>query len=123
MTRIPPFLYPDITNGIKCVYKLVFTDGYYYIGSTGNLKKRVSTHLSVLKMAGDALLNCSYRWMKGKSIEYVEIIEVSEKLPELRLRESREIKISKGDPKLLNKKRMGMNYSEYQAEREKIKAM
>ena len=37
------FLYPQITNN-SCVYKLVFDDGSFYIGSTKNMRVRIAKY-------------------------------------------------------------------------------
>lgn len=92
-------------NEVKCVYKLVFKYGYYYIGATSNLKTRISAHKAVLNGLAAFYRSC-YRDLLHKEIMYVVVIETGGDINSLRKIESAVIKECKLDKKLLNK-RMG----------------
>lgn len=99
MNIIYPIEFLLIKDHISCVYKMYFKDGTFYIGSSVNLKRRLSLHKTMLKQKSTLSF---YGRLKTRIIERVEIIQMVKNRTRLRQRENREIKAFLPDTRLLN---------------------
>lgn len=71
---LPPF--KNIPPNISCVYRLNFNDGHNYIGSTIELRSRITQHLSVIRRKSDYAANIPGT---GKLISVEVILEVQDR--------------------------------------------
>lgn len=92
-------LIPAKIPATSCVYKLIFEDGSFYIGSAKNFKSRFSTHLSCIK--NNSIMGI-YPNLTSRTIVSVEIMHKITNLKQLRKIEFKEIRKEKGNPLFLN---------------------
>lgn len=103
----------NLDYGICCAYKIHFEGGYFYIGHTECLKRRINTHISHIKNE-----KYPYGYRKrafGKKLLVVEILEVCTNSLDANELEINEINKVWGDRHLLNCVRAGAN--QYRMER------
>jgi len=94
--------YKELLNR-EAVYKILFTDGCFYIGQSHNLVSRMYSHVTMGDMVSSKNLSTKHKRMKG-AIENSEIVEftiISDKMYD----ESKFIIESENDEKCLNMKR------------------
>ena len=71
-----PVLGPELC---RCVYRISFPDGHFYIGSTSNLKKRIGGYRSAFK---NSIGNVN-KLLAAKLIEHeMCVFEILERVPE-----------------------------------------
>ena len=106
------FIYPDITkDNRRCVYKLFFEDGSFYIGSTNNLSVRISGYKQAFKNS----IGSVNKLIAAKSEIFTTIwFEVLEIVPlNVHPKEAEHAHIIKNssNPLLLNRTRSAFNNS------------
>lgn len=106
------YIYPDITDkNRRCVYKLFFSDGSFYIGSTQNLKERIQGYKNAFKNS----IGSVNKLLAAKSEQFdtiwFEILEVVS--PDQNTREVEHVWMKRylGDPLLLNRSKSAFNNS------------
>lgn len=92
-------LTPSNIPAISCVYKLIFEDGSFYIGSAKNLRSRLSSHLSCIK---NNVLRSIYPNLTSRIIVSAEIMHQITDPKRLRKIEFAEIRKQKKNPYFLN---------------------
>ncbi len=71
------FICPDITkHNMRCVYKLQFEDGSFYIGSTCNLRQRVGNYKSAFKNSIGSVNKLLAKKAEDYDIIWVIILEI-----------------------------------------------
>jgi hypothetical protein len=72
---------PAITNHAMCVYKMVFSNGFYYIGATNNLSNRITKHLIELNSSTHtSIINQRFYGCDSVSFEFVRFVNDKLKL-------------------------------------------
>lgn len=99
MITLRPRKFKQIPKGLPCVYRLIFADGSFYIGSTLNMKARIGTHVSCISHDSK---NAFYSRIKGINLNRLDILAIVWDKPTLRKVESLLIKESIKLKKCLN---------------------
>jgi hypothetical protein len=100
---------PPLTNKAMCVYKMTFSNGYYYIGGIINFGARIGKHLKRLfKKTHTSAVNVAFVGCKSVTFEFIEFINDRKKLNN---REGFHLLMNVGKEKCLNKELKGHSAS------------
>jgi predicted GIY-YIG superfamily endonuclease len=102
---------PKVKGKICCVYKMVFPDGSFYIGSTSDLRQRISGYRSAFKNCiGSVNKLIQAKAESFNSVEFIIMEEVTD-ISRYRFYENKHIIENSKNPLLLNRSRSAFDNS------------